>query len=649
MKKFAVILAWDYKLPSAEKEIVDRLIKASSNIGIECVLANRFGFILDVDYNTTHLKIEDDSSILFALHTHFDTAKWDDTFSFFTMWNPVALLFAWNNFAYHTFTYLTYDDYLSSDSQHPISHLNYLLHKVDRNFDNSIHLFPTSNQNTLKKPDLMQSRKKLFYAGTAWEKSAGTPVRHENLFKKLEQAGVLEIYGPKLANGLEPWKGYSSYVGEIPFDGHSIFQKINECGIVLALSSLEHQKAGVMSNRIFEAAIGGAIIITERNDFTSKYFSDAVLMVDNSGDWFTTAEQIIQHCYWVKNNIEIAQQMAIKSQEICLNTFMMEAHLSNLFDKLEDRKTNLASQVYSQNQQEQIDVIVRWDKFSLQEFAQTLFQLKRQIYTNLRIIFIIDTALVQSAQNIIDQILENKFEYIIHSMKIFNSDEIRYSSLHRIATTGQMLQAAIQYIKNDYIAFIKSNDIWFSDHLTTLKRKLENSDYILSHTSLASKIIENNKVSYYDDYFYQYSVNKILEFGTRESESMIMVKKNFLISLDDSMFIYLDYFDFHFIMANALTYDNGVIFTYRKTALKTYFIDQRENPQDFPIVKYEYQSSYVKSLLQFDLAIYKEYQPIIGNTSLTEEQIHHVVKMYILQHIKNPLILIKKIIRNIFK
>lgn len=653
MKKFAVILPWEYNIPSAEKELVDRLIIAASNINVKCILSNRFGFILDEEFNVTQNKIGDDKTISFALHTHFESAKWDDVFSFFTLWNPVSLLFAWNNFSYYTFTYLTYDDYLSNESTNPIKHINYLLNKVGRGYDNDISLFTTCSKDNVLVPNFIKSRQKIFYCGTAWEKSAGSPVRHQNLFKKLEEENILEIYGPRKANGIEPWAGYSSYQGEIPFDGQSIFKKINETGIVLALSSLEHQKAGAVTNRLFEAAAGGSVIITDKNDFTLKYFNNQVLMVDNSGDWELTVSQIINHYKWILSNQEQAQRMALESQNTLKKFFLMETHLSSIFEKLNSRKCILSSQIYAKHMHETIDIILRWDKYSLQEFQETLLQINNQNYTALRVIVIIDKALVEPAQSILNGVLDKNILYVIHGMKIFNSNELRYSPLYRVATTGQMLAEALVLVESDYVAFISSNDTWFSDHLSTLKRILEeNALCDISHSSLASKIINNNKIEYHDDYYLEYNLGRILEYHTRDSLSLVMTRKNFLQKINKSVLIYIDYLDFHFLLLNALKSIESIKFSYRKTALKTYYIDQKENPQDYPIVKMEYQQDYIKSLMQFDIPeiLKKHYKNEINQTYYVDENyINHIIKQYIIRHLKNPFFLLKKVLKKVFK
>lgn len=654
MKKFAICLAWDYKLPSAEKEIVDRILLASRNINVECILANEYGFILDEEYNKTYEKIGDRTDIEFALHMHFYTSKWDDIFSFFTLWNPVSLLFAWNNFEQHMFNYKSYDDYLSSDSVNPVKHIQNLLHNVNRYYENDIYLFPTASKDNIIKPNLLSSnvRKKLFYCGTAWEKSAGAPVRHEKLFKSLESEGILEIYGPKEANGFKPWEGYMSYIDEIPFDGKSIFKKINECGIVLALSSMEHQKAGVMSNRLFEAAVGGAVIITDDNYFVNKYFGESVIKIDNSGDWETTSRQIIKAVQWIHDNIEKSQEMALKSQQICMEKLLFEQHLKNIFDLMPRRKELLANQLYSKNN-DFVDIIVTWDKVSLQDFKIVVENINKQLYKFINVIFVVDIEITQAVSKIVKNVLKDNISYKIISEKIFNINEIRYSPTYRIMTTGQMLSLGLEKSNSSYITFMKSNDIWFSDHITTLKRTLENDNSkLVSHSSLSSEIIQNNQLLHYaEDYYKLYTITKTIEFATRESLSMLMIKKEFLESICLDSLLYIDYLDFHLFILTSIQ-RKQLVFTNRKTCLKKYFLDEKENPQDFPIVQYKYQISYIKSFFvnTIDFPRYEQKDSSkIYEQKVDDIYIHHLVKGYILKQIKNPINVFMQLIKDLIR
>lgn len=113
---------------------------------------------------------------------------------------------------------------------------------------------------------------KLFYVGML--------KRYGKLLAELEKQNLIDIYGPKHAFGISPWADFKSYRGSIPFDGKTIIQKMHDAGIVLALHSKSHNREGFVSNRIFEAAAAGAIIIADDNQFIRKYFGDSVYYLD---------------------------------------------------------------------------------------------------------------------------------------------------------------------------------------------------------------------------------------------------------------------------------------------------------------------------------------------------------------------------------
>lgn len=111
---------------------------------------------------------------------------------------------------------------------------------------------------------------KLFYCGSNWEGHFRGQNRHVGLFKLLDNEGIVRFYGPEVVpewNNYKPWEGYQSYAGEIPFDGVSLIRKCNECGIVLALSSDMHRRAGAVTNRVYEACAAGCVIISDDNPF----------------------------------------------------------------------------------------------------------------------------------------------------------------------------------------------------------------------------------------------------------------------------------------------------------------------------------------------------------------------------------------------
>src|SRR5262245_34382122 len=92
----------------------------------------------------------------------------------------------------------------------------------------------------------------LFYAGVHWDGN-----RHGDLFAELRGHIPMRIHGDPAQWGKEP-----DFAGSLPFDGRSIVEAINRCGIALSLQTPDHRAEGIPSMRLFEAAAAGAVIIS---------------------------------------------------------------------------------------------------------------------------------------------------------------------------------------------------------------------------------------------------------------------------------------------------------------------------------------------------------------------------------------------------
>ena len=73
-----------------------------------------------------------------------------------------------------------------------------------------------------------------------------------------------------------------------------------------------------MSNRIWESAAAGAVIITDKNEFITRHFGNSVIAVENRGDQEETFNQIYEAYLWILKNPENAHKMAINAQKIYL-------------------------------------------------------------------------------------------------------------------------------------------------------------------------------------------------------------------------------------------------------------------------------------------------------------------------------------------
>ncbi len=143
------------------------------------------------------------------------------------------------------------------------------------------------------------------------------------LYKILNKSGFTKFYGS------EPCFKFieEGYLGCIPFDGVSMIRALQQHGIVLIIHSDMHNKNGIPSSRIFEAAAASTVIISDENPFVKKHFGDAVFYIDTSLPPKEIFMQIENHMDFIHSNPRIALDMAKRSYQIFLENFTMTDQL----------------------------------------------------------------------------------------------------------------------------------------------------------------------------------------------------------------------------------------------------------------------------------------------------------------------------------
>ena len=113
-----------------------------------------------------------------------------------------------------------------------------------------------------------------------------------------------------------------------------------EYGISLVIHNAEHRLDGIPTNRLAETAGSSAIMISDRNRFIEKHFSDSILFFDIEQDEVTIYNQIKEHINWIKENPEMAKAMARKSSEVFADNFSIDVQMENLYSVLDGLKQN---------------------------------------------------------------------------------------------------------------------------------------------------------------------------------------------------------------------------------------------------------------------------------------------------------------------
>ncbi|PWC91505.1 hypothetical protein TSH100_01150 [Azospirillum sp. TSH100] len=164
---------------------------------------------------------------------------------------------------------------------------------------------------------------RLFYIGSNWDGR-----RFPLMLSLLAQEGVLALHGRR-----DRWEHLAdAFTGELPFDGHSVIERANACGMGLCLHLQPHVETGIPNMRIFELSAAGALTIAGHHPFILEAFGDSVLYVDTAAGELETAEQILAHVAWARANPARGRAMARAAQAIFLEKFSLEV----LFDPLPD-------------------------------------------------------------------------------------------------------------------------------------------------------------------------------------------------------------------------------------------------------------------------------------------------------------------------
>ena len=463
-KTIAVVYTWPGDAQSGEVEFLSRFRVAATNLGYEVVVISKERHILDEKYRVTP-QILNDETVKFLLIIHYEDFKNLDTLTYKALWNPPCIPLQYNSYPHIVKNIISNDDFLIYDDGGMSEHLKAMLIDASRHLEGASSLTASLPATAAKKPSLENPI--LFYCGINWEKMVGTTPRHEGLFHQLDQLDNVEFYGPH-----GNWQGYQSYKGSIPFDGFSLVEKAHRCGVVLALSSDFHYRAGAASSRVYEGCAAGAVIISDANRFIKRHFGDSILYVDFDKDHPDRMfRQIKKHLDWIRNNREAAQKLAQKAQEIFLEKFTLEKQLTDIIDNHENRKKAVAEALYARNNETTTLVVHFVDSTIFGEREKKLLKNSiRNISKQFDKSIVLAICCDQSLEERIKLYLSSRASNISISLQSYPVfDQLQYKWM----TRGQMLFDVIHQIPHDYLCILDGYETMFRDHIATLKRTLE--------------------------------------------------------------------------------------------------------------------------------------------------------------------------------
>ena len=329
MKSFGVYLTFPDCL-NAEAEIINRLVKAASNVNIKCIPIDDELYIYSFNNTSGYVRTSQKAKkqdLDFILSTHFKSPKSTDIFTYGTLWNPPSFLGGWGPWAFDNL--FSYDRFLSSGSRFAENHVK--THSSSPNSVSEALLYPSSHRK-FNDPSIGTE---LFYCGINWDKLIpGKGGRYAEMLKLLEQTCPIKIYGPEEFGGIIPWEGFTSYQKSLPFDGDSLIDEIHKCGICLVASSQEHTISEIMSNRLWEAMSAGADVIASDHSAVRELLGDLAFYFDPCASFEDQTRTIKSHMTYLNaENIENQQSRRRQILELFNNKICFEVSLQNIYQK----------------------------------------------------------------------------------------------------------------------------------------------------------------------------------------------------------------------------------------------------------------------------------------------------------------------------
>lgn len=462
--RFAIVKLWP-EIKAAEDECIARLKIAATALGLDCLEIYSDGSFLHDDQRkiTPH-------DVDFVLHLHYDTPKLYDAFSFVALWNPLDFYHQWG-YARCSRNLLSHDDFISCGSEPADHHVARLIKQ------SPYHLSPLFNiyhslSDIVHPPSL--GEQKLFYVGINWERLGGGVSRHQALLKWLDKTGVLKIYGPHIFQGVKVWDGYKSYVKEIPFDGISIVNEINQAGISLVLSSAAHKDAKLMSSRLFESIAAGALVICDENAFAKNFFGDALLYIDMRCPVEEVGQAIVTHLNWIEKNPQAALAMIHKAQCIFKEKFSLKKSLQALYEGLSERKQLLRGMTYpSASQRLKISVNFLMPTYDKNVLAAHLASITAQDYRDFSPTLVIDREEAEKNQLELQAALAQS-AVPIHLLRIDYFSYRTSSGKNPWRKMGEIITDILMHLPaaSDAFILVAPNEKLFSNHLRILTGSL---------------------------------------------------------------------------------------------------------------------------------------------------------------------------------
>ena len=325
--RILLISQWP-NVKNGEYELIEKIKQTDYKITV----VDYFGFDVANGECLNSASLIDDYD--FAISFHYDTPKFLNIPTYLWVANPLEFMHLRGDYRNVLMHHLrAYDDYLYNGSDTLKAHIKKVV--GSKWLDTGLEMFPSCAISALTSPRGLADKNgdasgRIFYCGVNWERGLDRAGRAVGLLNILQQKQAADFYGPDKLEGISPWEGFTSYKGEIPFDGVTITSVIREYSAVLAISSPAHMKSRTSSSRIFEGIAAGVPVISDENPHVRRLFGDLVYYFKGHTEE-ERASSIIQALNQIIVNPKDAEARVVKAQQTMASRMCFEPCFKRIF------------------------------------------------------------------------------------------------------------------------------------------------------------------------------------------------------------------------------------------------------------------------------------------------------------------------------
>ncbi|MHC2147789.1 glycosyltransferase family protein [Pseudomonas sp. 210_17 TE3656] len=336
--RILLISQWP-NVKNGEYELIEKIKQTAYVIAV----VDYFGFNVDTGECLNQASLSRDFD--FAISFHYDTPKFLNIPTFLWVANPLEFMHLRGDYSSVLMHHLrAYDEYLYNGSDTLKGHIRNVVGSEWK--DSGLEMFPSFSNKVMIPPKSLDSltaatAQKVFYCGVNWERGIDRAGRAQGLLDILQKKDAADFYGPEKLEGISSWEGFTSYKGEIPFDGVSMARVMQDYGAVLAVSSPAHIKSRTSSSRVFEGLAAGVPVISDENAHVKKLFGDLVYYFRGDTEE-ERAQSILDALQRINQNPAEARERVLQAQLLLAQRYCFEPCFEAAMEYVEQSRKALS-------------------------------------------------------------------------------------------------------------------------------------------------------------------------------------------------------------------------------------------------------------------------------------------------------------------